>query len=58
MAGGIGTIITFFFPQMRRKGSRFTLGVWGLRVCSLDVAQPLANVRNRPREGRMALPKW
>ena len=23
---------------MRSKGSRFTLGVWGLRVCSLDVA--------------------
>jgi len=36
---------------MRSKGSRFTLGVWGLRVCSLDVAQPSATVRNRPREG-------
>ena len=32
---------------MRSKGSRFTLGVWGLRVCSLDVAQPFATVRNR-----------
>ena len=32
---------------MRTKGSRFTLGVWGLRVCSLDVAQPFATVRNR-----------
>ena len=51
---------------MRSKGSRFTLGVWGLRVCSLDVAfttatirhrpQPFATVRNRPREGRMAVP--
>ena len=36
---------------MRSKGSRFTLGVWGLRVCSLDVAftfnrpQPFATVR-------------
>ena len=34
---------------MRSKGSRFTLGVWGLRVCSLDVAQPFATVRNRPQ---------
>ena len=51
---------------MRSKGSRFTLGVWGLRVCSLDVAftvatvrnrsQPLATVRNRSREDRMAMP--
>ena len=31
---------------MRSKGSRFTLGVWGLRVCSLDIAQP---IRNRSR---------
>ena len=51
------------FSRMRSKGSRFTLGVWGLRVCSLDVAQPLRNrsqpsatVRNRPREARMAVP--
>ena len=51
---------------MRSKGSRFTLGVWGLRVCSLDVAftvatvrnrpQPFANVLNRPRYPRMAVP--
>ena len=34
---------------MRSKGSRFTLGVWKLRVCSLDVAQPFATVRNRPQ---------
>ena len=26
------------FSQMRSKDSRFTLGVWGLSVCSLDVA--------------------
>ena len=26
------------FSRMRSKGSRFTLGVWGLRVCSLDDA--------------------
>ena len=32
---------------MRSKGSRFTLGVWGLRVCSLDVASASATVRNR-----------
>ena len=35
------------FSRMRSKGSRFTLGVWGLRVCSLDVAQPFETVRNR-----------
>ena len=36
------------FSRMRSKGSRFTLGVWGLRVCSLDVAftsAPSATVR-------------
>ena len=32
---------------MRSKVSRFTLGVWGLRVCSLDVAFTSATVRNR-----------
>ena len=41
---------------MRSKGSRFTLGVWGLRVCSLDVAQLFAAVCNRSREARMAVP--
>ena len=35
------------FSRMRSKGSRFTLGVWGLRVCSLDVAFVVATVRNR-----------
>ena len=30
------------FSRMRSKGSRFTLGVWGLRVCSLDVAVTFA----------------
>ena len=35
------------YSQMRSKGSRFTLGVWGLRVCSLDVAFASATVRNR-----------
>ena len=34
---------------MCSKGSRFTLGVWGLRVCSLDVAFVVATVRNRPQ---------
>ena len=34
---------------MHSKGSRFTLGVWGLRVCSLDVAFTFATVRNRPQ---------
>ena len=43
---------------MRSRGSRFTLGVWWVRVCSLDVAytQPSATVRNRPCDGRMAVP--
>ena len=41
---------------MRTKGSRFTLGVWGLRVCSLDVAQPFATVRNRPCDCYLAVP--
>ena len=41
---------------MRSKGSRFTLGVWGLRVCSLDVASASATVHNRSRELRMAVP--
>ena len=45
---------------MRSKGSRFTLGVWGLRVCSLDVLsnrpQPFATVRNCSRDPRMAVP--
>jgi len=51
---------------MRSKGSRFTLGVWGLRVCSLDFAftfatvrnrpQPSATVRNRSCEDRIAVP--
>ena len=44
------------FSRMRSKGSRFTLGVWGLRVCSLDVAFTSATVRNRSRELRMAVP--
>ena len=38
------------------KGSRFTPGVWGLRVCSLDVAFTFATVRNRPRYCYMAVP--
>ena len=41
------------FSRMRSKGSHFTLGVWGLRVCSFDVAftfaQPFATGRNRPQ---------
>ena len=37
---------------MRSKGSRFTLGVWGLRLCSLDGAQRFATVHKCPCEGR------
>ena len=44
------------FSRMRSKGSRFTLGVWGLRVCSLDVAFTVATVRNRSRDCYMAVP--
>ena len=41
---------------MPSKGSRVILGVWGLRLCSLDVACTVATVRNRPRDPRMAVP--
>ena len=44
------------YSRMRSKGSRFTLGVWGLRVCSLDVAFVAATVRNRPRDCYMVVP--
>ena len=57
------SIIKTFVSRMRSKGSRFTLGFWGLRVCSLDIlricSQPSATVRNRPQPfacGRMAVP--
>ena len=58
------------FSRMHGKGSRFTLGVWGLRVCSLDVAfmfatvrnrsQPFATGRNRPQPfaGECVRPVW
>ena len=52
-------LVVSHFSRMRSKGSRFTLGVWGLRVCSLDVAFASATVRtvrNRPREDHMAVP--
>ena len=44
---------------MRSKGSRFTLGVWGLscvRRTLRNGSQPPATVRNRSREGRTAVP--
>ena len=41
--------VVIVFSRMRSKGSRFALGVWGLRVCSLDVAFMFATVRNRPQ---------
>ena len=53
--GIVGSYI-FVFSRMRSKVSRFTLGVWGLRVCSLDVAFTVATVRNRSRDPRMAVP--
>ena len=42
-------------PLWDSKGSRFTLGVWGLRVCSLDVAFTSATVRNRPQPSAVLL---
>ena len=45
--GALKSILNPHFSRMRSKGSRFTLGVWGLRVCSLDVAFTVATVRNR-----------
>ena len=53
-----GKIIVF--SRMRSKGSRFTLGVWGLRVCSLDVAFASATVRSRsqPSATVRAIPIW
>ena len=44
----------YYYSRMRSKGSRFTLGAWGLRVCSLDVAQPFATVRNRSQPSARA----
>ena len=38
------------------KGSRFILGRVGVELCSPDVAFTSATVRNRSREGRMAMP--
>ena len=52
----IYTPVIIVDSRMRSKGSRFTLGVWGLRVCSLDVAFVVATVRNRSYELRMAVP--
>ena len=43
------TPFRMFFSRMRSKGSHFTLGVWGLRVCSIDVAFLFVSVRNRPQ---------
>ena len=54
LEAALGGTLCICFSRMRSKGSRFTLGVWGLRVCSLDVAQPSASVRNRSREGPLA----
>ena len=48
--------MSVLFFRMRSKGSRFTLGVWGLRVCSLDLAFTVAIARNCSREVAMAVP--
>ena len=54
------SVLSSAFYRMRSKGSRFTLGVWGLRVCSLDVAFVVATVRNRsqPFATVRAIPVW
>ena len=47
------------FSRMRSKGSGFPLGVWGLSCVRRTLRlrpQPFATVRNRLREGRMAVP--
>ena len=56
MHGGCRSASDVVFSWMRSKGSRFTPGVWGLRVCSLDVAFTFATVRNRPRYCFVAVP--
>ena len=45
-----------FVSRMRSKVSCFTPVVWELMVCSRDVAFMFATVRNRLREGSMAVP--
>ena len=45
-----------FYSRMRSKGSRFTLGVGGLRVCSLDVAFMFATARNRSQPSATVQP--
>ena len=42
-----------FFPECV---ARVPVSLWGLRVCSLDVAFTVATVRNRPCEDHMAVP--
>ena len=49
--------LSAMFSRMRSKGSRFTLGVWGLRVCSLDVASASAT-RSQPFATVRAIPVW
>jgi hypothetical protein len=59
VTGYLGLLIYWeyqLFSRMRSKGSRFTLGVWGLRVCLLDVAFASATVCNGSREVPMAVP--
>ena len=48
------------FSRMRSKGSHFTLGAWGLRVCSLDVVQPFATDRSHLQPSAIvhARPVW
>ena len=67
--GGISMSCLFDYSRTRSKGSRFTLGVWGLscvrqtlRNCPPPFAtvrnpsQPFATVRECPREVAMAVP--
>ena len=41
---------------MRSKGSRFTLGGWGLGCVRKTLRHPFATIRHRPYEIRMAVP--
>lgn len=39
----------FVFPECVAKGSRLTLGVWGIEPCSRPVVSAFPTVRNRPQ---------
>ena len=46
----------YLFKFVPECVARVPVSLWGLRVCSLDVAFTIATVRNRSCEDRMAVP--